>query len=791
MEKLVILKFDGDWEQQGFRVDLIISKQVEESGSHSRLNPLREMTRSLPPNPQLGSLLYQHWEEKYRNLGAPYRLEAGNIQYDGSVNLVEECKQSAHQVYLGVNNWLKSEQFSDIKEQLLRNLLPDETIRFLIRTRDGLLQKLPWQEWDLIKGFPKAEVGLAPYDWGEPPIVRNHNHKMKILAILGHSEGIDVEADRKLLENLPNAEVTFLVEPNRRNINDQLWEQPWDIIFFAGHSKTEGETGRIYINPDYSLTISELWYALRKAVDRGLQLAIFNSCDGLGLARELDDDLHIPQMIVMRELVPDQIAQEFLKYFLTAFSSGQPFHLAVQNARQRLHGLEDKFPCATWLPVIYQNPSAVPPVWKPASTNKLWHRLGTVLLTSVAVTGLVMGFRWSGLLQTWELKAFDHLMHMRPSESADEKLLIIGADEEDIRDGEPLSSYGNPIPDRKLAQLFDKLENYGALAIGLNIVRDNPVPKNDTDGHQKLVQHFQKNEKLITICSFNPPENSIDPHKNIIAPPPESPKEQQGFVDLFNDKTQTSNRDETIRRYLLSRSKNPISKPSRCITPYSFAWQLAYLYLDAKNIPITTVEKNWKFGATTFKRLESRSAGYQNLDNRGNQMLINYRNLSKYNNHNQIAQQVTLRDVLKNNENYFNPKWVKDRVILVGVVAPSIKDDHYTPYGKMRGLYIQAHAVSQILSAAKKERPMLWYFPQWGDSLWVLFWSFTSTVIIWLVPAPRYRWIILCLSSITLYVIYWVIFATTGGWMPLIPSALALILVWIGVPIYNSYANNR
>ena len=93
-----------------------------------------------------------------------------------------------------------------------------------------------------------------------------------------------------MLENLPNAEVTFLVEPSRRNINDELWDQACDIIFFAGHSSSEGETGRIYINPDYSLTISELWYALRKAVDRGLQLAIFNSCDGLGLARELDDD---------------------------------------------------------------------------------------------------------------------------------------------------------------------------------------------------------------------------------------------------------------------------------------------------------------------------------------------------------------------------------------------------------------------------------------------------------------------------------------------------------------------
>jgi hypothetical protein len=105
-----------------------------------------------------------------------------------------------------------------------------------------------------------------------------------------------------------------------------------------------------------------VWYALKKAVEGGLKLAIFNSCDGLGLARQLDD-LQIPQMVVMRELVPDKVAQEFLKYFLTAFAGGKSFYLAVREARERLQGLEGKFPCASWLPVICQNLAEVPPNW--------------------------------------------------------------------------------------------------------------------------------------------------------------------------------------------------------------------------------------------------------------------------------------------------------------------------------------------------------------------------------------------------------------------------------------------
>ncbi|PZO11377.1 MAG: hypothetical protein DCF25_19485 [Leptolyngbya foveolarum] len=55
----------------------------------------------------------------------------------------------------------------------------------------------------------------------------------------------------------------------------------------------------------------------------GLTLAIFNSCDGLGLAKYLSQaiaPISVPYIIVMREAVPDAVAQTFLKYFLAAFS---------------------------------------------------------------------------------------------------------------------------------------------------------------------------------------------------------------------------------------------------------------------------------------------------------------------------------------------------------------------------------------------------------------------------------------------------------------------------------------
>lgn len=65
----------------------------------------------------------------------------------------------------------------------------------------------------------------------------------------------------------------------------------------------------------------------------------------------------------MREPVPDVVAQEFLQHFLRTFAQGKSLYLAVREARERLQGLETQFPCASWLPVICQNPAVVPPTW--------------------------------------------------------------------------------------------------------------------------------------------------------------------------------------------------------------------------------------------------------------------------------------------------------------------------------------------------------------------------------------------------------------------------------------------
>jgi CHASE2 domain-containing sensor protein/class 3 adenylate cyclase len=281
-----------------------------------------------------------------------------------------------------------------LDKQLRSYLAVNQPVRICLRSSNRQIQRLPWHLWDIMDRYLQAEIalnaptfhGLAPAPATRP---RRQDNRVQILAILGHCEGIDVEADRQELQNLPDARVCLLDAPTRQAVTEALQAQPWDMLFFAGHSQTSQERGQIDLNPHDSLSLADLKYALREAIQRGLQLAIFNSCDGLGLAWALEE-LSLPHLIVMREPVPDAIAQAFLKGFLRSFSQGKTLYQSVRQARENLQGLEDQFPCASWLPMICQHPAARPPTWQslkqpPPPATRLVTLVFTDLVNSTGV----------------------------------------------------------------------------------------------------------------------------------------------------------------------------------------------------------------------------------------------------------------------------------------------------------------------------------------------------------------------------------------------------------------------
>ena len=120
---------------------------------------------------------------------------------------------------------------------------------------------------------------------------------------------------------------------------------------------------------------------------------------------------------------------------------------------------------------------------------------------------------------------------------------------------------------------------------------------------------------------------------------------------------------------------------------------------------------------------------------------------------------------------------------MIGVSAASVQDNHMTPYGKMRGLDIHAHVVSQILSTVEDQRPLIWWLPQWGDALWILAWSVIGGVSVLLVRSHYLRHTesiihLVVTLSLTSPCLYWIClrFLIHGCWLPFVPGAIALLL---------------
>lgn len=732
---------------------------------------------SLPAAPTLVEL-YRDWRLLYQSLcnREPLRSATGvreaadardddlEIDESGITNISQTSfEQLGHTLQNALNTWLRSETFLPIERQLRSQLSLTEEIRVVIETDDHLLRRLPWQRWDFFKDYPKSEMALSCSEYQfRYPDRRSLRGKARILAVLGNSQGINLAADAQFLKALKDAETQFLINPSRQEFNQRLWAEPgWDMLFFAGHSQTEGETGRIYINDHAqhnSLTIEQFATAIEGAVSNGLKLAIFNSCDGLGLATALSR-LQIPQVIVMREPVANRVAQEFFKYFLEAFAIRHlSLHLAVRQARQQLQGLEDEFPGASWLPVLCQNPAVEPPTWQgwcgdrsAARLQAVFRALPTVLLTSLVATACVVGIRYLGGLQFWELQVFDQLLRLRPPELPDQRLLIVTITEEDLRLPEQVQRQGS-LSDVALTKLLQKLVPLKPRAIGLDVYRDFPISSTSAE-LVALSQH----PNFFAVCKVSDPEANYPE----IAPLPNLPSERQGFSDVVIDS------DNVLRRHLIAMDRIP---GASCNTSYGLSSRLAFQYLKAEGVSLRfTSNGNLQLGEYTFSRLYQHTGSYQQIDAAGYQILLNYRfsepSLSP-------APTATLKDALAGQ---LQSEDVRDRIVLIGVTAMSSKDYLPTPYGeKIPGVFLQAQMVSQLLSAVKEGRGVIEFWNWQTEVVWIWSWAVIGGVLGW--RCRSIPWLIgleiVAVGTLSVLCFYGLM---QNQWMPLVPTVFVLI----------------
>jgi hypothetical protein len=318
---------------------------------------------------------YRQWREIYVKQDIALRGRFAGVE-PCLTERVEDIQKVSQTLVQSLNEWLDTSDrgFLPVRDKLIalaHSASQEEDVRLVIQSEVEELYRLPWHLWRPFENACGLEIAVSPInsDFAKTQFNAPQRKKIRILAVLGSKQGIKLR-DKTILKKIPQdqAEVVYLVQPTARSLYRALRDKRgWDLFFFAGHSATYGEKGVIHINKSEKLTISDLRNALRFCVEKGLRLAIFNSCDGLGLAWDLAE-LNIPHCICMKEPIPDGVAYQFFEHFLESFvgigKKSSSLYGAIRQARDSLQDYELEYPCASWLPVVCQNPVEPPLSWQ-------------------------------------------------------------------------------------------------------------------------------------------------------------------------------------------------------------------------------------------------------------------------------------------------------------------------------------------------------------------------------------------------------------------------------------------
>ncbi len=403
--------------------------------------------------------------------------------------------------------------------------------------------------------------------------------------------------------------------------------------------------------------------------------------------------------------------------------------------------------------------------------RKIWEWRG-VLMIAPAVACFVLLLRAIGLLQLLELSALDQFFRLRPQEKPDDKIVIVGVDEADL---ERLKQW--PVPDNILADLLKKIKQQNPRAIGLDIYRDLPVEP----GHTQLKKVFETTPQLIGIQKV-----VGNGHDESVAPSPILAGLGRSSANDFPWDV-----DGKIRRgflYLNGSDKKLI---------FSLGFRLSLIYLEKEGIQPQMMPDNVhiKLGKAMFAPFSSNDGGYVGAADQGYQVLLNYRGPKG------TFKSVSLSQVL---DNQIPPNLMRDKIVLIGSTAKSLKDYLLTPYSSnlvtipepMAGVEVHANIISQIVRGALNGRPLLQTMSDPLEWIWILSWSFVGATLTchWRhkeglakISFSRTTGSIFLYGGLLIGVVY--VAFLNAWWVPVIPPLMTLVGSTVVIMSYTLWEN--
>jgi adenylate cyclase len=378
-------------------------------------------------------------------------------------------------------------------------------------------------------------------------------------------------------------------------------------------------------------------------------------------------------------------------------------------------------------------------------------RDGSVRLLAVAlgiglgVGVLVCALRAAGALQGVELRAYDAFAGLRAGAGGDPPVTLIRIREEEIQ------THGHPLPDRVLAEALVRLSKQAPRAIGVDLYRDlEPVPEG-VPGREALARAVAADPGIVFIEKLPEPGEP-----GVAAPRFVTSEEQVGFSDVPLDA------DGAVRRGFLM-LWDAQDRPSLAL---ALRLALRQLAPDGVSLVADPERPEWvRLGATTLPPLEESDGGYVGMDAGGYQFLLDFaRGAGAF-------PAFGLTDLLAGG---VPAEALRDRVVIVGTTAPSVRDEFQTPLasGAIPGIELHAHAVDQLLRFARGEAAPLRYPGEPAELLWILAVSVCGALLATRLRTPVAFGMGGAVALAALSGTAWLAFAA-GWWIPLVPPALA------------------
>jgi adenylate cyclase len=361
------------------------------------------------------------------------------------------------------------------------------------------------------------------------------------------------------------------------------------------------------------------------------------------------------------------------------------------------------------------------------------------------VAAVVILMRGLGWLQPVELTIYDQLRVAWAGREASPRVVLVGATEADI------GRWGWPLNDGVLASLLERLASQRPRVIAIDIYRDRPVPPGSETLAAVLAQHPE------IVWAFKMPKGA-DPG----VPPPQVLAGTDRSV-ISDTPVDSGN---VVRRALLyaDDGKNIF---------LTVGMAVAQRYLRAEGARIRpTPDGRLQIGKALIAALDDASGPYIELDSRGYQVLLDYRGgLDQFT-------QESVGDVMDSEDAVAR---VRDRAVIVGVAAESVKDDVITPFstgfgtaGPIRGMVVHALLADQLVREAEYGAPILTGPWRTVENFWIWAWALAGGLLgVWL------RYTIQALTGVAagLAVLGGTVYAAFGAalLLPALPAGIAWV----------------